>query len=50
MWFKNFRNFKTPAEWNSSSQDYIIKLYNLMSPNTKKEYIDTLKQHFPQYF
>ena len=35
----NFRSFKTPFEWNSKAQDFIVMVYNKMSPQTKQQFL-----------
>lgn len=42
----NFRSFKTPSEWNSKAQDFIIMVYNKMSPQIKKEFLVRCKELF----
>ena len=43
----NFRSFKTPSEWNSKAQDFIVSVYNKMSPSTKKDLLRRLKSYSP---
>jgi rubrerythrin len=35
----NFRDFKTPSEWNTKGKQYIKNVFNLMNSQAKKEFI-----------
>lgn len=46
----NFRSFKTPSEWNSKAQAFIVVVWNKMKPDVRRETLSILKLHLPQYF
>lgn len=46
----NFRNFKTPSEWNTKSQNEIVRIWNLMGNEAKRHFLDYLKRDYPKYF
>lgn len=41
----NFREFKTPAEWNKKSKAFVKKVYKKMTPETKKVFFKYFKQY-----
>ncbi len=42
----NFRSINSPSEWNIKGQDYTIKVYNMMSNETKKIFLRDVKDRF----
>ena len=46
----NFRSFKTPSDWNSKSQDFIVMCWNKMNAETKREFLRQAKSMFPKFF
>jgi hypothetical protein len=42
----NFRSFKTPSEWNTKSQNEIVRIYNMMTPQIQKIYKDSVLRYF----
>lgn len=42
----DFRSFKTPSELNTKSQNEIIRIYNLMSPQIQKIYKELVLRYF----
>lgn len=47
----NWRNFKTPSEWNTNGQQEIIKIWNKLDKKQQLEFTkEYLKTYFPQWF
>lgn len=42
----DFRSFKTPSEWNTKSQNEILRIYNIMTPQIQKIYKDSVLRYF----
>jgi hypothetical protein len=42
----DFRSLRTPSDWNTKGKAYILKVYEKMKPNTRKEFDKYLKNHF----
>lgn len=36
----DFRTFRSPSEWNTKGQDYILANFDRMSPRTQKTFFD----------
>ena len=47
----NWRQFKTPSEWNSNGQKEIVRVWNLLDKKHQAEFItDYAKKYFPKWF
>jgi hypothetical protein len=42
----DFKTLKTPSEWNTLGREYIIDMYNRMSDEAKKEFLDAFEHTF----
>ena len=42
----DFKTLKTPTEWNTQGRFYITGIYNIMSDEAKKEFLDAFEQTF----
>lgn len=42
----DFKQLKTPAEWNTKSKSYIKEMYDRMSDKAKKEFLDNFEEIF----
>jgi len=42
----DFKTLKTPAEWNTLGREYITHMYNRMSDEAKKEFLDAFEHTF----
>lgn len=42
----DFKQLKTPGEWNAKSKSYIKDMYNRMSNKAKKEFLDNFEETF----
>lgn len=42
----NFREFKTPAEWNTKARNYILANFDRMKPETQKAYYERFREWF----
>jgi len=42
----DFKTLKTPAEWNTLGREYITDMYNRMSDEAKKEFLDAFEHTF----